>query len=660
MSDNLYFEPPSRLQLVDKLAHLLRFSNVFMMLAGPVGAGVSTVVKQLHQQVAESDVFILSLEIKGVTSHDKLLQILNNAIDEVFPNNEEHDEEIGVDLLSAFQQKIDTLATLKRKILLSIDNADFLGDEALQSLLNLIQASQNEISIMLAGSTDIVTRVSDQVVDPSLSDIVHHEILNPFSRLETEEFIQLSFVRGGDFSAKQLTDIFLKSQGYPGLILQLTNEMIKSGKIILNGKNTILPVPHIIGIAVILTAIITVSSWQYFSDESLLEEGKQSSQSLDLAVVTVEPEEIQQTIVSELEQHTDRAQELQQEIRNLAGQIEAQELLIETVRTESKQEFIEDALPVAATASIEPVTVLDQPDKVEVELADQAQQRTSEIVLEGVKDEVAIAQEQTNRELADISKTAVTPLVKPAIKPVKVDVEKAQEPLEAVNAAKEQNEAAIEIAAVKVAVEQPKVIKDVVKEVVKDAVSTEVIAKVKEKTIEQSFSELTRVLKQNISSESLAVVQSREVQSVVVQESSINAAVVPDKAVRSVKLAGVDTGAQLAKIEKQVAVDKPLGFANAELNVQVLKSWPINGFTLQLLGTRSQAGIAGFLKNMPNSEKMRHFKATLKGKPWYVVVYGQYPTRASANAAKSALPAKLKALKPWIKSIKSISNAIKK
>ena len=63
MSDNLYFEPPSRLQLVDKLTHLLRFSNVFMMLAGPVGAGVSTVAKQLHQQVAESDVYILPLEI---------------------------------------------------------------------------------------------------------------------------------------------------------------------------------------------------------------------------------------------------------------------------------------------------------------------------------------------------------------------------------------------------------------------------------------------------------------------------------------------------------------------------------------------------------------------------------------------------------------------
>ena len=119
MSDNLYFEPPSRLQLVDKLVHLLRFSNVFMVVVGPMGAGVSTTIDQLYRQIGEDDVYILSLNLKNRTNLQSLLKLLNSAMDQLLAPVENEDS----DLFSVLHGKIEALAKLQRKLLITIDNA---------------------------------------------------------------------------------------------------------------------------------------------------------------------------------------------------------------------------------------------------------------------------------------------------------------------------------------------------------------------------------------------------------------------------------------------------------------------------------------------------------------------------------------------------------
>ena len=110
MSDNVYFEPPSRLQLVDKLAHLVRFSNTFLVLAGPAGAGVSTTLEQLHLQIGDDDAYVLALELKGNTNLKALLKLLNGAMDELLTPTEEDD----TDQLSALHQKLESLAKFER------------------------------------------------------------------------------------------------------------------------------------------------------------------------------------------------------------------------------------------------------------------------------------------------------------------------------------------------------------------------------------------------------------------------------------------------------------------------------------------------------------------------------------------------------------------
>ena len=68
-------------------------------------------------------------------------------------------------------------------------------------------------------------------------------------------------------------------------------------------------------------------------------------------------------------------------------------------------------------------------------------------------------------------------------------------------------------------------------------------------------------------------------------------------------------------------------------------------FTLQILGARSESAAQAFVRE--HGGEYRYFKKQHQGQPLYVVTYGSFATRAAAQAALRALPAKVQAGKPW-------------
>ncbi|WP_103103083.1 AAA family ATPase [Pseudomonas sp. LFM046] len=75
-------------------------------------------------------------------------------------------------------------------------------------------------------------------------------------------------------------------------------------------------------------------------------------------------------------------------------------------------------------------------------------------------------------------------------------------------------------------------------------------------------------------------------------------------------------------------------------------------FALQVLGTSSESSAKAFVQQ--NGGQYRYFKKLHQGKALYVVTYGSFPSRAAAQAAIKALPAKVQAGKPWPKTFASI------
>lgn len=79
-----------------------------------------------------------------------------------------------------------------------------------------------------------------------------------------------------------------------------------------------------------------------------------------------------------------------------------------------------------------------------------------------------------------------------------------------------------------------------------------------------------------------------------------------------------------------------------------------DGFTLQIMGLRDEAAVKAILRQHAGVDKLGYYASRLGGKPWYVVVQGQYADARAANAAAARLPAALRAGKPFPKSIQAI------
>ena len=79
---------------------------------------------------------------------------------------------------------------------------------------------------------------------------------------------------------------------------------------------------------------------------------------------------------------------------------------------------------------------------------------------------------------------------------------------------------------------------------------------------------------------------------------------------------------------------------------------PASQYALQILGTRSEAGAQAFVSK--NGAEYRYFKKMHQGQPLYVVTYGNFSSRAAAQAAIKSLPAAVQAGKPWPRSFASI------
>ncbi|RFQ14308.1 cell division protein, partial [Pseudomonas sp. ATCC 13867] len=80
-------------------------------------------------------------------------------------------------------------------------------------------------------------------------------------------------------------------------------------------------------------------------------------------------------------------------------------------------------------------------------------------------------------------------------------------------------------------------------------------------------------------------------------------------------------------------------------------------YSVQVLGTGSEASAKAFISQQGGGE-YRYFRKNLQGKPFYVVTYGSFADRASAQAAIKKLPAKIQASKPWSRTFSSIQQEI--
>ncbi len=121
--------------------------------------------------------------------------------------------------------------------------------------------------------------------------------------------------------------------------------------------------------------------------------------------------------------------------------------------------------------------------------------------------------------------------------------------------------------------------------------------------------------------------------------------------------------APAAVVTKKVAVAStvklaPSGLPSGLHQAKLLAANP-NGYTLQLMASHEPSTLNQMIAGDDLAEKAHIYQAKLNNKPWYMLVYGEYPSVSAAHQALKALPASLRHLHPWIKSIKLVQTEIR-
>jgi DamX protein len=86
---------------------------------------------------------------------------------------------------------------------------------------------------------------------------------------------------------------------------------------------------------------------------------------------------------------------------------------------------------------------------------------------------------------------------------------------------------------------------------------------------------------------------------------------------------------------------------------------PGSYYTLQLSSASRPDTLNAFAKQQ-NLQHFSVYETKRDGKPWFVLVSGNYPSSADAKRAIATLPAEVQAKKPWAKPVDQVHQELKK
>ncbi len=82
-------------------------------------------------------------------------------------------------------------------------------------------------------------------------------------------------------------------------------------------------------------------------------------------------------------------------------------------------------------------------------------------------------------------------------------------------------------------------------------------------------------------------------------------------------------------------------------------------YTLQIIGLKDRAGLFDYIKQHELTGEAAYFKTSRNSHPWYPLLYGVYPNRAMAIAARSKLSVQLNQKDIWVRNLAAIHKEIK-
>ena len=210
------FFPAQRKPVLGQLHHLARYSQLLLVVTGPQGSGKTLLRQALVASTNKQSVQSVVISARGASDAASVLaqvaQSLNVAKADV----------------PAILSQVVQLGLTGQEVYLLVDDAEQLGESALQALLELAAGTaEGRPHVFLFGEPSLITSLDALEIEDERFHVIE---LQPYSEDETREYLEQRLEGAGRgievFTAEQIADIQQNSEGWPGNINQVARDTL--------------------------------------------------------------------------------------------------------------------------------------------------------------------------------------------------------------------------------------------------------------------------------------------------------------------------------------------------------------------------------------------------------------------------------------------------
>ena len=264
---DFFYEPSSRLQMLEKLEHLSRFSDFLLLVTGPVGSGKTVLIRQLQAAPSDRTLRLCAVDGRQTPSLNGLLIALSKQLSPELDTQADNQA-----MLNAIYSFAQVMAAEHIQWVIIIDNADELEKAAIKLLLQMLSEAQGlpiKPHLLLAAGENFQAQLQTYDEYELLDAQVHQLRLEPFTFTEARSYLLQRYSAAASLSEKQLQAVYAAAGGYPGGLNRQVEQLLRSGSVQKTTKPATLTRVHFVGIAVVLLAVLLGSLWQYWPESDV-------------------------------------------------------------------------------------------------------------------------------------------------------------------------------------------------------------------------------------------------------------------------------------------------------------------------------------------------------------------------------------------------------
>ncbi|MCV6588745.1 MAG: AAA family ATPase [Marinobacterium sp.] len=228
-ADGPFIEPASRAKWVDKLLHFIRYSELTLVLEGPLGVGKTTLLRQLRPSPSDSTLKLTEVTLSTATDTSELLnQVISKLPDH---SQQSGDDRARLQYLYSYGQ---ALKNAGQHWVLIIDEAQHLDAPALEILLNFMMAHHGDghpPQLLLSGSAGLGQLLSNSHLATSQAGRIHRMLMDPLDTAEATIYLKNKFPGVAKQPEKLQQKLVHESHGLPAEIDRLAALLLNTGKV---------------------------------------------------------------------------------------------------------------------------------------------------------------------------------------------------------------------------------------------------------------------------------------------------------------------------------------------------------------------------------------------------------------------------------------------